>query len=153
VVVNARRRGLCAAAQKRGSPPSHDHLPLLARNLLITNVPGTVWTPATVCTAYALRWQVALVFGSWKSELHLATLPTKTEPPALCYLYGRLLLIVLTSALCPALRSALWARQRRELSVLTLVRSLQARADRWLPALFESPASLRAFLSHVCVCA
>ena len=115
--------------------------------------PVRVWTPATVCTAYALRWQVELVFRSWKSDLHLATLPTKTATPTLCYLYGRLLLLVLAYALCPALRTALWLRQQRELNFLKLVRYLQALADRWLQALFEATATLRSFLSHVCDCA
>src|SRR5204862_4921355 len=101
-----------------------------------------VWMPATVCKAYSLRWQAELVFKSWKSDLHLATVPTKTEAPTLCYLYGRLRLIVLAYALCPALRSALWAHRPRELSFLKLVRCLQALADRWLQALFESTAHL-----------
>src|SRR5215831_13164964 len=57
---------------------------------------------------------IELVFKSWKSYLHLATLPTRTQEPTLCYLYGRLLLIVLTYALCPALRSSVWLQQRRE---------------------------------------
>src|SRR5215813_11245194 len=35
---------------------------------------------------------IELVFKSWKSDLHLATLPTKTQEPTLCSLYGRLLL-------------------------------------------------------------
>jgi hypothetical protein len=151
--VNERRRKARAKAKKRGYTPSRAHLTLLAWNLFITNVPGTVWTPATVCTAYSLRWQVELVFRSWKSDLHLATLPTKTMEPTLCYLYGRLLLIVLAYALCPALRTALWTRQQRELSFLKLIRYLQALADRWLQALFVSTATLRSFLSHVCVCA
>ena len=89
------------------------------------------------------------MFKSWKSDLHLATLPTKTETPTLCYLYGRLLLIVLVYALCPALRIALWTRQQRELSFLKLVRYLQACADRWLQALFESTAILGHLLSHI----
>jgi hypothetical protein len=149
-VVNERRRKARRAARKRGYTPSQAHLALMAWNLFITNVPDTIWTPATVCKAYALRWQVELVFKSWKSDLHLATVPTKTETPTLCYLYGRLLLLVLAYALCPALRTALWTRQQRELSFLKLVRYLQALADRWLQALFESTASLRSFLSHVC---
>lgn len=90
------------------------------------------------------------MFKSWKSDLHLATLPTKTETPTLCYLYGRLLLIVLTYALCPALRTVLWTHQHRELSFLKLVRYLQALADRWLQVLFESSSTLRSFLAHVC---
>src|SRR5215510_294217 len=150
-IVNERRRQARRVAKKRGYTPSQAHLTLLAWNLYITNVPSTVWTPATVCTAYSLRWQVELVFKSCKSDLHLATLPTKTVAPTLCYLYGRLLLIVLAYALGPALRTALWTRQRRELSFLKLVRYLQALADRWLQALFESAATLRHWLSQVCV--
>lgn len=149
-VVNERRRKTRRAARKRGYTPSQAHLTLLAWNLFITNVPGTIWTPATVCKAYALRGQVELGFKSWKSDLPLATLPPKTETPTLCYLYGRLLRIVLTYALCPALRTVLWTHQHRELSFLTLVRSLQALADRWLHVLFESPSTLRSFLAHVC---
>jgi hypothetical protein len=152
-VVNERRRKARQTARKRGYTPSQAHLTLLAWNLFLTNVPRTVWTPTTVCKGYCLRWQVELVFKSWKSDLHLATLPTKTPEPTLCYLYGRLLLIVLSYALCPALRTALWTRQQRELSFLKLVRYLQALADRWLQTLFASPATLRLWLSHVCACA
>jgi hypothetical protein len=93
---------------------------------------------------------VELVFKSWKSALHLAAIPTKTQAPTLCYLYGRLLLVVLTSALCPALRTALWTRQQRELSFLKLIRSLQAVADSWLQQLFTAAAGLRTFLQQVC---
>lgn len=152
-VVNERRRKARKAARKRGHTPSQAHLTLLAWNLFLTNVPRTVWTPTTVCKAYGLRWQVELVFKSWKSDLYLATLPTKTQNPTLCYLYGRLLLIVLTYAFCPALRTALWTRQHRELSVLKLIRYLQALADRWLQLLFEATAPLRHLLAQICVSA
>lgn len=150
-VVNERRRKARAKAKKRGYTPSQAHLRLAAWNLFITNVPGSMWTSATVCKAYSLRWQAELVFKSWKSDLHLATIPTRTQEPTLCYLYGRLLLIVLTYALCPALRTALWTGQHRELSFLKLVRYLQALADRWLQALFEATATLRHLFAQICV--
>jgi hypothetical protein len=152
-VVNERRRKARHAARQGGYRPSQAHLTLLTWNLFITNVPGTVWTPATVCKAYSLRWQAELVFRSWKSDLHLATITTKTQAPTLCYLYGRLLLIVLVYALSPPLRSALWIRKQRELSFLKLVRYLQALADCWLQALFASTVLLRSFLSQVCALA
>jgi hypothetical protein len=152
-VVNERRRQARKTAKKRGYTPSQAHLTLLAWNLFITNVPGTVWTPETVCKAYPLRWQVELIFKSWKSYLQLATLSTKTATPTLCYLYGRLLLILLNYALCPSLRAAVWAQKRRELSVLKLVRHLQAVADQWFQRLFQSPLTLRRFLHQVCATA
>jgi len=145
-VVNKRRRQARRKARKRGDTPSQAHLRLLAWNLFITNVPSTVWTPQTVCTAYALRWQVELVFKSWKSHLHLATLTTKTVESTLCYLYGRMLLILLTYAFYPPLQTRLWEHHHRELSLLKLVRHLQAGAEYWLHALFKSEAALLRFL-------
>jgi hypothetical protein len=147
-VVNERRRKARQVAKKRGYPPSHAPLALLAWTLFITNVPGTVWPPATVCKAYSLRGQVELVFQSWRSGLPLATLTTKTRESTLWYLYGRLLLILLTYALCPALRASLWRKKPRELSLLKLVRHFQAVADRWFQVLFETEAALRSFLSR-----
>jgi hypothetical protein len=152
-IVNERRRQARAVAKKRGYTPSQAHLTLLAWNLFITNVPGTVWTPQTVCKAYSLRWQVELVFKSWKSHLHLATLTTTTKNSTLCYLYGRMLLILLTYALCPSLRATVWQKKQRELSLLKLVRHFQAGADQWLQALFQSALQLAAFLSRACVAA
>jgi hypothetical protein len=152
-VVNERRRRARKAARKRGYTPSHAHLALLAWNLFITNVPGMVWTPETVCKAYPLRWQVELIFKSWKSSLHLATLPTKTPEPTLCYLYGRLLLILLTYALCPPLQARVWRTKHRELSLLKLVRHFQAVADQWLQVLFRTQAALRSFLYRACATA
>jgi hypothetical protein len=152
-IVNERRRQARAVAKKRGYTPSQAHLTLLAWNLFITNVPATVWPPQTVCVAYSLRWQVELVFKSWKSGLHLATVTTTTKNSTLCSLYGRMLLILLTYALCPTLRATVWQRQQRELSLLKLVRHFQAGAEQWLQAVFQSPCQLVAFLSRACAAA
>lgn len=147
-IVIERRRQAHAAAKKRGYTPSQAHLTLLAWNLFITNVPATVWPPKTVGIAYSLRWQVELVFRAWKSGLHLATLTTTTKYSTLCYLYGRMLLILLTSALSSPLRVTVW-QQHRELSVFKLVRHLQASADSWLHHLFRPPLQLARFLSRL----
>jgi hypothetical protein len=151
-VVNERRRQARAVAKQRGYTPSQKHLTLMAWNLFITNVPATVWPPQTVGSAYSLRWQVELVFRAWKSGLHLATITTITKYSTLCYLYGRMLLILLTSALSSPLRVTVW-QQHRELSLFKLVRHVQASADHWLQCLFQAPLQLTTFLSHLCATA
>ena len=152
-VVNERRRQAYAVAKKCGYTPSQKHLTLMAWNLFITNVPATVWPPKTVGIAYSLRWQVELVFRAWKSGLHFATVTTTTKHSTLCYLYGRMLLILLTSALSSPLRVTVWQQQHRELSLFKLVRHCQASADHWLQSLFQSPLQLTTFLSRLCATA
>jgi hypothetical protein len=151
-IVTERRRRAHAAAKKAGYTPSQAYLTLMAWNLFITNVPATVWPPTTVAVAYSLRWQVELVFRAWKSGLHVATLTTTTKYSTLCYLYGRMLLILLTSALSSPLRVSVW-QQHRELSLFKLARHLQANADAWLQHLFRPPLQLTTFLSRLCAAA
>ena len=78
---------------------------------------------------------------------------TTTRNSTLCYLYGRMLLILLTSALCSTLRLTVWQKQQRELSLLKLVRHFQAGADQWFQSLFQSTLQLAAFLSCACAAA
>lgn len=70
VIVNERRRRARKHAKKKGDTPSPSHLELLAWNLFITNVPHTIWKTATVVNVSPLRWQIELIFKSWKSSLH-----------------------------------------------------------------------------------
>lgn len=126
---------------------------LLAWNLFITNVPETIWQTTTVLKVYPLRWQVELICKSWKSYLHLASMKTTKADSTLCYLYGRMLLILFNYALCPQIRAALWEKQQRELSVLKLVRHCQAFAERWMQAIFQSEFALRRLLQQVCTTA
>ena len=152
-IVNERRRIAKKKAKKKGYTSSQAHLALLAWNLFITNVPPTIWKTETVCKVYPVRWQVEIIFKSWKSYLHLASIKTKKADTTLCYLYGRMLLILINYALCPQMRHDLWLKKKRELSVLKLVRHFQALADRWMQAIFQSEFELHRFLTRACATA
>ncbi len=54
--------------------------------------------------------------------------------------------MLLTFALSPTLRATVWLTKRRELSLLKLIRPLQALADRWFHLLFAPSAALGSFL-------
>ena len=61
--------------------------------------------------------------------------------------------MLLTSALCPPLRARLWDQPGRALRLLNLGRHLQAVAEQWRHARFQSVATLRPFLSRACASA
>lgn len=71
----------------------------------------------------------------------------------LCYLYGRMLLIVINYALCPQIRHNLWLKKKRELSLLKLVRHFQALAESWMQAILQSELDLHRFLTRACATA
>ena len=77
----------------------------------------------------------------------------KKQDTVLCYLYGRMLLVLLNYAFYPQVRSALWVKKQRELSVLKLVRHFQALADSWMQVIFQSEFALRRFLQQACASA
>ena len=149
-IVNERRRVARQKAKEKGYQPTQAHLFLLAWNLFITNVPHDVWTPKTIMKAYTMRWQLELLFKSWKSHCHLSTINVKKKETVLCYLYGRILLVILTYALYPQVRSAAWMEKHKELSLLKFVCHFQALADSWMKAIFESEFVLRRFLQAAC---
>ena len=149
-IVNERRRVAKQKAKEKGYTPTATHLFLLGWNLFITNVPGEMWTPETVMKAYPIRWQIELIFKSWKSHCHLAVINAKKKETVLCYLYGRMLLVLLTYALYPQVRSALWVKKHRELSLLKFVSHFQALADSWMKMIFKSELALRRFLQEAC---
>lgn len=149
-IVNERRRVARQKAKEKGYTPSQAHLSLLAWKLFITNIPGEIWMPETVVKAYPLRWQIELIFKSWKSHCHLSSINSKKKETVLCYLYGRMLLVLLTYALYPQVRLTLWVKRQRELSLLKFVSHFQALADSWMKVIFESELALRRFLQDAC---
>lgn len=66
-ISNERRRIAKKTAKKKGYTPSQTHLELLSWHLFITNVPHTIWQTETIAKVYPVRWQIELIFKSWKS--------------------------------------------------------------------------------------
>jgi hypothetical protein len=92
-VVNLRRRKAHQAAKKKGRTLSQDYLNWLGFGFYITNVPLDIWPAEVAGTVYRLRWEIELIFKSWKSLLNIHILKGTRPERIKCLIYGRLIAI------------------------------------------------------------
>lgn len=98
-VVNYRIRKANASAKKKGRQLSDDHKKWLRFSFFVTNVSREVLSPEVIGTIYRLRWQIELTFKSWKSLCHIHVLKGERSQRIECFVYGRLIAIVLITIL------------------------------------------------------
>lgn len=63
-------------------------------NLFVTNVESGILKTRDINYMYSLRWQIELIFKSWKSTFNIAQVKKMKKERFECQLYARLLLIV-----------------------------------------------------------
>jgi len=148
-VTNERRRKVKQKAKKRKNKykPSAKYLYLLGWSLYITNASESQLPTGAVSTVYMIRWQVELVFKAWKSYHGLTELKGKRPERIECFIYGRLIMMVLMTILSGSLHRHLWKTKKRELSFLKAVKYFKSRVLKILP-LIVSPSSFSAFLAE-----
>jgi hypothetical protein len=98
-VVNERIRKAADNAKKKGRQLTDNHKKWLRFTFFVTNVSRDVWQPEVVGTIYRLRWQIELIFKSWKSLCHIHVLKGQRPERVECFIYGRLIAIVLITVL------------------------------------------------------
>lgn len=90
-----RRRRAKAKAKKQGKTCSERYLRLQDWDILITNLDPTLFPDLLLFALYGVRWQIELVFRTWKSQLALADIRGKRIESILCQLYAHLIGAVL----------------------------------------------------------
>jgi len=146
-VANERRRKVKQKAKKRKKKyaPSGKYLYLLGWSLYITNASKESLPTDAVSVVYMVRWQVELVFKAWKSHHGLTELSGRRPERIECFIYGRLIMMVLMAFLSGSMRRHLWRTRRRELSFLKAVRYFRSRVLKVL-SLIVNPVSFSQFL-------
>jgi hypothetical protein len=94
-IAEKRRREANKEDKKKGRQRSKASLDRLDFTFFVTNVPKEIWKPEIVGTIYTVRWQVELIFKSWKSQLQINYLKGINPHRIKCLLYGKLILIVI----------------------------------------------------------
>lgn len=87
-----------------------------AINIYITNIPEKYVKKEYIYDLYALRWQIEILFKTWKSIFHIDRCkPIKTERFE-CHVYGQLIAILLSSSLMFQMRKLLLIKKKKETS-------------------------------------
>jgi hypothetical protein len=123
--INKRRRKANRSAQCQGTKVSKKKSSLLKYCIFITNVPPTILSSTSVMSTYRARWRVELIFKQWKSCLKLHIFKGYNKERFHCFLYGRLIMILLLGSISPLLMQYA-LKLGRELSSYKLAKYLIA---------------------------
>ncbi|WP_426981140.1 IS4 family transposase [Bacillus pseudomycoides] len=102
--------------KKKGMKYSPRSKRLSGINVYMTNTPTDIVPMGQVHDWYSLRWQIEILFKTWKSFFHIHHCK-KIKPKRLeCHLYGQLIAILLCSSIMFQMRQLLLMKKKRELS-------------------------------------
>ena len=111
--------------------------------LFLTNLPQTYGID-TLFTLYRIRWQIELVFKTWKSILALHKIRSAKGERVLCEVYGKPILAALSSTITAE------AETKRDLIVVSLHKAMQhlrTVAMPWSFAIMQGGSALVAFIA------
>lgn len=145
--INKRRRESNRSASRHGTTVSKKKTNLLKYSIFITNVPVEVLSSDAVTAIYRARWRVELIFKQWKSCLKLHIFKGYNEERFYCFLYGRLIMILLLGSI-NAILMQYALELGRELSSYKLANYLIA--DHALPEVFRK-TDFEGFLNELIV--
>ncbi len=115
--VEERIRKARRNAKKKGrNALTKEYLARAHLNLFITNTSAQVVPTRNVWNLYRLRWQIELTFKIWKSICNIEKVKKVKKNRLECYIYSKLLFIVLGWKIIWTTAKHLFAQQRKALS-------------------------------------
>ncbi|WP_242967943.1 IS4 family transposase [Tepidibacter mesophilus] len=103
-------------AKKKGIKKSENTMKLLGITMFITNIDSSIVPNDQIYEIYSLRWQIEILFKTWKSIFTISNVkPVKIERFK-CQLYGKLILLILSSSVMFKMRNELLNIERLEAS-------------------------------------
>ena len=95
---NKRRRYIRCRAKRKAETPSKPLLRLAGYNLYITNIEAHRLTPKQICVIVGIRWQIELMFKSFKSISKLHVSRSQKPYRMLSEIYAKLIAILIQHA-------------------------------------------------------
>ncbi|HDR8156278.1 TPA: IS4 family transposase [Bacillus cereus] len=114
--IKRRQKDLASKEHKKQITYKERSKRLSAINFYITNIPSEYLRKEQVYDFYSLRWQIELIFKTWKSFFCIHHCNSVKLERLECHLYGQLISILLCSSTMFQMRHLLLVKKKRELS-------------------------------------
>lgn len=114
--MKRRQKDLASKEHKKQITYKERSKRLSAINFYITNIPLEYLPKEQVYDFYSLRWQIELIFKTWKSFFRIHHCNSVKLERLECHLYGQLISIFLCSSTMFQMRQLLLIKKKRELS-------------------------------------
>jgi hypothetical protein len=120
--------------KKKGITYKEKSKRLNAINLYCTNIPVEYVGTNQIHDFYSLRWQIEILFKTWKSLFAIHVCKKVKLERLECHIYGQLIRILICSSTMFQMRELLLRKKRKELSEYKAVYMIQD----YLPLLYEA---------------
>lgn len=145
---DAQKRRLQKKRNKKGKINNNDILWSML-NVFITNVPCKEISVQEAYDLYKIRWQIELIFKVWKSVLKIH-LVRKMKPERFrCYLYGKLLWVVLCWDITASFEPVIWRQKKQLISLYKCYALLKSKGRQLVSILFNVNEKLKEWLSKM----
>ncbi|MDO8156005.1 IS4 family transposase [Bacillus toyonensis] len=123
--IHKRRKQQTYVEKKKGVTYSEKSKRLTEINVYITNIPWEIVPMEQVHEIYSLRWQIEIVFKTWKSLFGINYCHNIKRERLECHLYGKLIAIFLCSSTMFKMRQLLLQKKQKELSEYKAIYMIQ----------------------------
>jgi len=127
-------------AKKKGVKKSDNTIELLGISMYITNIKREILSAKQVYELYTLRWQIEIIFKTWKSIFHIHAVKQVKIERFQCQLYGKLILILLSSTIIFKMRTLVMKNKELEASEMKISEIVHEYIDRLYFDLIKFPS-------------
>lgn len=145
---NAQKNRLAKKKGKKGKTNKHDLLWSML-NMFITNIPQEEITLQEAYELYKIRWQIELMFKTWKSILKLDVVRKMKAERLKCYLYAKLLWILISWDITAISEPIIWMRHKGLISLYKCFSILKNKAVELKVYFFNTSEGLREWLENM----
>jgi hypothetical protein len=125
--------------KKTGVKLSHPTKKLIKMNMFISNIPYQSVPKEEIQPFYSLRWQIEILFKTWKSLFQIHKVKKMKMERFECHLYGTLISLLISSTIAFQAREYLLRKKKKETSEY---KSISITLE-FIPKLFEAIVSGR----------